>query len=415
MESGRLAVVYDHGSASPSDILLAAEGLATPLLVCDPSVPHVRDLLPLLSDLVETVTVPAGADRAALAAALRDHRIDGVVTFSDAALRLTAAVAEAVGRPFHSPATAVRLTDKLAQREALRAAGLAVPRFAAVVPGAEAPDVGLPAVLKPRRSNGSRHTYAIGDREDLAAALAAVAGLHERYGGFTLEERIIGDPEIAGPAWGDYVSVESLVLDGTVHHLGAIGRMPVTPPFRETGIFFPSTLSAERLASVEAEAEAAVHALGITVGLCHTEIKLTARGPVVIEVNGRLGGETAKIIHASTGADLVRMALAAALGDTATALAEADRMRHGPGTVSYQISAFAAGSGTLDGLDGLDQVRAVEGVWRVVPCKAHGETVDVDMGTFSELASVYGVTTDHTRLRHAMRIVERVVVPRWRG
>ncbi|WP_433616598.1 ATP-grasp domain-containing protein [Dactylosporangium sp. CA-139114] len=277
------------------------------------------------------------------------------------------------------------------------------------------PDVGFPAVLKPRRSNGSRHTYAIDGPQDLADALAAVAGLHEHYGGFTLEERIIGDPAIAGPGWGDYVSVESLVLNGAVHHLGAIGRMPITPPFRETGIFLPSTLPPQRLAPVEAEATAAVRALGITVGLCHTEIKLTRNGPVVIEVNGRLGGETAKIIHASTGADLVRTAPAAALGDTATALAEADRMRNGPDNVSYQISAFAAGSGTLDGLDGLDQVRAVEGVWRVVPCKARGELVDVDMGTFSELASVYGVTTDHTRLRHAIRIVERVVAPRWRG
>lgn len=415
----KIAVVYGHGSASPTDVVTAAEGYADLLFVCDTSSAHVRDVMDLLDGYVEMCATDSSSQDPGLPAALAAHRVDGVVTFSDAAMRLAARVAGIVGTPFHSPDTAVLLTDKFPQREALRRAGVAVPRFVSLGrdtdPVAAAAEVGYPCVLKPRVSNGSRFTYALADEHDLAEALAATAEVPAEYGGFVLEEMLRGDPSVAGPEWGDYVSVESVALHASITHTGVIGRLPLTAPFRETGIFHPSTLRDKDLDAVVQEAEAALRAVGIADGLCHTELKLTPDGPRVIEVNGRLGGETAKVMRAASGADLVKMALYTSVGDVDAVHAELAKLRQSRPGISHQISAFSQESGVLDALEGLETVRAMAGVRRAVPCKRGGERVDVTMGTFSEIASVYGIADDHEHLRRILHSVQRLVQPRWRS
>ncbi|WP_255249341.1 hypothetical protein [Streptomyces albidoflavus] len=65
---------------------------------------------------------------------------------------------------------------------------------------------------------------------------------------------------------------------------------------------------------VHAQVTAAHTALGVEAGVTHAEVRLTSRGPRLVELNGRLGGDLIPYAgQLATGVDLVRAAPAVAL------------------------------------------------------------------------------------------------------
>jgi cysteine synthase A len=89
---------------------------------------------------------------------------------------------------------------------------------------------------------------------------------------------------------GEVVSVESLVTaDGTVHALGIHDRVMVGyPRFIEMGFaYFRDHEYKEPLYELNTQT---IKALGIDYGFVHIEFILSARGPLVLEVNCRLAG-----------------------------------------------------------------------------------------------------------------------------
>ncbi|GIG61888.1 hypothetical protein Lfu02_62600 [Longispora fulva] len=304
----RLVVVYDAGAAQPLEIHtgLAPLGRVTYAL---PHSDHNDRMRPLLAEFGEVV--PLDEDPAER---IRRLRPDAVLTFSERQLRLTSDLAAALGLPGHSPDTARALTDKYLQRERLRAAGVDRLRCARLSgPGdwpAAVAAVGLPAVLKPVRGEGSRDTHRI---LDAAAGGRLVDELHRRGAADLVLERYLAGRD-TGP-YGDYVSVESVVTHGRVGHVAVTGKYPLLEPFRERGQFWPAHLDHDESAAVADLAGRAVAALGVRTGVAHTEIKLTPDGPHVIEVNGRLGGQLHDLGLRAGGPDLVTLAGRAALGE----------------------------------------------------------------------------------------------------
>jgi biotin carboxylase len=236
-----------------------------------------------------------------------------------------ASVAEALDLPHHRPDAAMAMRFKPLQRERLSAAGLLCPRWheirgpADLRPGLEA--VGLPAILKPAWGMSSVATFAIGTAEDLASAYPLAVELHARsprlHGTepvFLLEERLSGARWHASAQLGDYCSVESIVYRGTPTHITVTDRFPLVPPFREGGALLPSGLPAERRASVLDCATQAIAAVGATDGATHIEIKFTERGPVVIEVNGRVGGGLGDLMLLASDYDLLGEVVRVAAG-----------------------------------------------------------------------------------------------------
>src|SRR5690349_12354441 len=78
-------------------------------------------------------------------------------------------------------------------------------------------------------------------------------------------------------------------------------------------MFQPAALPPTTTDAVLELAGSAVAALGVKHGVTHVEIKVTADGPRLIEVNGRLGGYVAALLRRSTRYDLLRQALRIAL------------------------------------------------------------------------------------------------------
>lgn len=175
-------VVYGHRSLDVMQIVDGARGWCDLIWLVDGEDPSVAAVRPILGKF--GVVVDALGDSPERAAdAVRPHAPDGLATFYDTGMERVAAVAGALGLPFHTIETARALEDKLYQREALRSAGIPTPRTADIPERADrqtAHRVGrsleYPAVLKPRRASGSWHTFyvdsvdALGDLWDELSA-----------------------------------------------------------------------------------------------------------------------------------------------------------------------------------------------------------------------------------------------------
>lgn len=263
--------------------------------------------------------VPAAIDYA------KHNPVDGILTFSEWILLQTAQAAEQLGLPFHPVEAVHRMRNKLLQRRALREANVPSALFYELNSlddvDAALETVPLPAVLKPQAGAGSILTFEATDRAGLVRELGEALDLEQKTRmaeeaeqGYILEEELIGTDWHGDPRYGDYVSCESLIFQGEVHHINVTDRAPLAPPFRETGVIMPSTLDAGKQAQVKDVAEQAARACGATNGGTHIEMKLTKDGPRIIEVNGRFGGSFPDLWHIASDFDAVTQAGRIALG-----------------------------------------------------------------------------------------------------
>lgn len=409
----RLAFVQEPDGFSTIDLAEAASSRCELVWVVDTTRPGTVDLMPLLSRLGEVVDV-AGLDEEQAAAGVARQAPGGILTLSDSRLEWTARVARRLGLPAVSPETARRLTDKFAQRQALADAGLAVPGFLAV-PSLEDADAWdrfsraaqFPAVLKPRVGAGSRHVVLVDSVAAVAQEAKEAATDPERAKvPFVLETYLPDAPGAVPAPFAGYVSVESVVSGGEVHHLAVTGRLPLAEPFRETGFFMPAALSRRTEQAVRDLAGSAARALGVEIGFLHTEIKMTPGGPVVIEVNGRLGGGTSNLAGLAAGRDLLPLAFRLALGDPAGMAVDPVFDR-----VSFLLYLQApAGLGRLVAVEGLDELGEDPCVARIVLNRPPGSRLDWRDGNHGHVCSVLGTVADHAELAAFLGRVETGVV-----
>ncbi|MDG5807985.1 ATP-grasp domain-containing protein [Streptomyces ossamyceticus] len=306
----RLLVPYDKGAVHPAEIARALGDVAE-IVFAVPDSEHAKRLEPVMAALGRTM--PLTRHRESDRRAAEAQGVDGVVTFSELMIRSAGWIAADLGLPGPGAQAAEAVTDKSRQRDLLRARGVDTTRSAVVADGSDwdaaVAAVGLPAVLKPARGGGSRETHPVADAEEGRRLLGRIQGSREV---FVLEELLRGADR---RPFGDYVSVETLVLDGRPHHVAVTGKFPLAAPFREVGQFWPAPLEPADTEALLDLTTAALQALGFETGVTHTELKLTSSGPRIIEVNGRLGGHISELARRAAGVDAVRMAGLAALGE----------------------------------------------------------------------------------------------------
>ncbi|WP_242909171.1 ATP-grasp domain-containing protein [Actinomadura terrae] len=309
-ERPRLIVMFEEGAVTPAEIMLSLTDWAEVILVVGTS-PYSAAAKPFLGEIAEMITWDQ--PRAELLDHLRRWRPDGIVTYAERMLLPTAEVAAELGLLFHSTPTANLLRDKYQQRKRFAEAGVQRTRSASLN-GVDqwrdvADHVGFPLVLKPRLGEGSQYTHLVHSVEEGEALLR---DLSKSYSGVLVaEEFIAGKKRLP---FGDYVSVESCVVDGRIKHLEITGKFPILPPFREQGHFWPAPVSDLERGEILDLTQRALVALDISTGLTHTEVKLTADGPRLIEVNGRIGGQINELAIRACGTDLIAAGARMALG-----------------------------------------------------------------------------------------------------
>jgi biotin carboxylase len=402
----RIVVNYGIGSAGPAAIAGAATGKCELLWHCDLGDAHIRTMLPVLRRHGTVLTTEPDASLDERAKVIGAAEPDGITTFSDARLVDTALLAWRIGLPYHTPSVAQSIADKYAQRSALAEAGLQDIEFRRVSSQQAliraVHELRLPVVVKPVRGRGSRHTFRVAVTADVDAVLATLTD--EIADGLIVEEELAGTPDPLGRGIGDYVSVETVTVDGVHQVAGVVGRLTVAPPYRERGFFYPSTLRPETKEAVCGLVLRALTALDVRTGVCHTEVKLTPSGPEIIEVNGRLGGYVSWLISRNGGSDLIAAALAAALGQRLPA------GEGGPNGVTFRhIPPAPSEVGIVDEVTGLREVRKLACVESVEPRIRRGTRLDWRDGTPSYLADVSGIAATHEEMATCVERVEQLL------
>jgi glutathione synthase/RimK-type ligase-like ATP-grasp enzyme len=403
-----LAIVYGEGSTSAFALSETAQDVCTIAWVVDSSRLDDAWIVRLLRKLGRVVDIAGqtGEEAARSVGALGPA---GIVAYADAQMATASALAERLGLDYHQGEVADRLLDKVAQRAALRSAGLPVPACVPV-PARPTPaaldelvdGIEFPVVLKPRQGAASRDTHMVRDEAALRMVMAA-RSTDDTEPTMVVESYMEGASPPPSQQFGDYVSVESVVVDGTISHLAVTGRLPQAPPFRETGLVIPTDFSASVVEDLLQVATAAIAAVGVRIGCLHTEIKVTDEGPRVIEVNGRIGGFVPQVLRlASPGTDLIGISRRVAIGER---LVFPDLVP--TAAVGYVlVQQPPIGAQRVASVEGLHRLAAYPGVDAVSLSRPPGHEVDWRKGSHEYVFSVLGTVRTHEDMRTLQQFVD---------
>ncbi|MFJ7067732.1 ATP-grasp domain-containing protein [Streptomyces sp. NPDC101115] len=259
-----------------------------------------------------------------LARALHEvYPFQSAVALFELGLLPAARINEALGLNGESVETVELLLDKWRMRQRLAEKGIS-PMASAV--GRSAQDVrdfvkahGLPIIVKPIRESGSVGVFRVNDEADVEAVAGRYRSLDDEqwavgdlfsadsFDEFLMEEYLDG-PEI---------SVETLSFDGR-HVVCAVTDKAAFgggSGFVELGLSQPSRHPEETLAEVRRLVADFLDAMGLRNGPSHTEIRLTSRGPRIIESHNRIGGYGVnEMVEAAYGVDMERYTLGVRFG-----------------------------------------------------------------------------------------------------
>ncbi len=372
-----LLLLVSTSSYRADDFIAAAGRMQVPVIVGSDLCHRVEDAVGAPRDHVSLdYRRPERAAERILALS-RERPVGGVVATDEGTAVIAALAAERLGLPHNPPAAARRAANKHLQREALAAAGVPVPSFAAHSleggPARAAAASPFPCVLKPLGLSGSRGVI----RADDVASFEAAWRRIERILLSTRAERRPKDVE-AGEALlveafvpGAEVALEGLLRGGTLDVLALFDKPdPLDGPFFEETLYVtPSRHPGQVQEAVARTVAAAAQALGLLEGPVHAELRLGPAGPVVLEVAARtLGGLCARTLRFGAGVSLEELVIAHAMRLPLPGLA---RERRAAGVMMLPIPR----GGVLRSVTGVESARAVPGVEDVVITAEEGREV----------------------------------------
>jgi len=331
--------------------------------------------------LADTAYVINILDADACLEVARREQVAGVIHIcSEVSMYAMGRINEELGLAGIDSATAVRATNKEKMRQAFEAAGVPSPKSIGVRTVEDALEaarqIGPPLILKPSRNSGSRGVTRInpGDGDDVLAAAFRYALAESREASALVEEFVEG-PEF---------SVEILTWNGRPHVLAVTDKVTTgAPHFVETGHSQPSRQPPEARRAIEKAAVAGVRALGIDWAASHAEITLGPRGPAIIEIGARLGGDfiTTELVPRSTGIDMVEGAVNLALGRKPDL-----KPRHAPQGAAIRY--LTPRPGRVLAVKGTDEARRMPGVKVVEVDVGVGDTVPEVKSSLTRVAHV---------------------------
>jgi len=305
----------------------------------------------------------------------KKNQIDGVVTFWEDDVLLTAKLSEALKLPGIPWKVASKARNKFAFREFCAKHGLPAPKYALVRSEDELKQVlqsmQLPVVFKP--TFGSSSAFVI-KAEDTEEANEVYAFLRRNIN--TQVETALSDGlEVMVEEYidGDEVDIDMLVQHGKIKYWSMADNYKTEEPyFMETGMAVPSALSEEDQQDLVNMAESVLEHLGVMNGCIHFEAKYTSKGPVPIEVNLRMGGdEIYSFSREAWKVDLIEYAVKIALNEYFPRLDKPEE----PHTYLCGTSFIPEVSGVISSLDMPEKFSTKDNVDEFQFYKEVGDTV----------------------------------------
>lgn len=301
-------------------------------------------------------------DEDAVLAAAEDFQPDGIMTLAtDMPMRGVAKASDKLHLHSISYTTAVKATDKYDMLKAFKAYGVPSPWYYGIDTIEELKalegKVSYPCIIKPTDNAGSHGVAKVNSFQELVANYE-YSHSSSRHGKIIVEEYLDG-PE---------VSVEVMVVNGEVHILQITDKITTEAPhFVEMGHTQPSSLSSETQLQIRDVANVACKSLGLDRGPAHVEMKVTKRGPVMIELGARMGGDniTTHLVPLSTGIDMVGSTIKVALGEEP----DITPSLHCGSAIRY----FEVPLGTIKSIDGIAEAERISGIKQITFTKDVGE------------------------------------------
>ncbi|MFF1643573.1 PEP/pyruvate-binding domain-containing protein [Streptomyces sp. NPDC058246] len=271
----------------------------------------------------------------------RELGCDAVLTLSECAVVAVARACQALHLAGPGPQVQAA-RNKHMMRAAWHAARVPQPAFAVIDDDSDVPDAFAslrpPLLLKPVRGAGPGAYVKV---YTVAEALRAVrhapqslrkmarlgytelgSAAYEEREKFLLEEIAVGTTYgwFEQPGWGDQVSVEGIVAQGTYHPLCISGRLPTVMSFTKRASVSPVALQEDLQRSIERTARRAVDALRLETCAVHTTLKLGPSGARwVLGTAARPGNAlTMRQVEEVFGLDMIGMLVQQLLGRPVT-------------------------------------------------------------------------------------------------
>jgi len=303
---------------------------------------------------------------AVLAAARQVSDLRGLCSAFEYYAHVSARVARALGLPGADPAAVERCRSKYLTRQRLAARAPHLTPDHVLVQDTDGIDavcdrLGFPVVLKLLDSAGGGGIVMAHSRDQAREGAAYLLSL-DAYGGRKTARDIIAERYLAGPEY----SVETLglqVLAITEKVKGGVNDLT------EIGHEIPAQLDPATETAMGAAVVEALKAVGLTFGAAHTEVIVTDKGPMIVEINARMAGDFVPyLVELATGFPYARAYVSALCG-----LPDPDwTSRQSAAVIRFSL------------LDRTAEVRAVDGIER-----ARAIDSIVGAGSIARLGKVY--------------------------
>ena len=327
-----------------------------------------------------------------------------------------AAIGERLGIIAPDRETIRLVSDKAAMRHRLALLGLDDTRVRSVTTLDEARAAvaftGLPCVLKPAASSGSRGVSVLRDLGELDAAWTWARSAEP-------ESTLLVEEFLSGTEY----SVEAMSEGGEHHVVTITGKYSENEHRVEEGHVVPAPIPAAQAAGIADFVERTLSALGIVDGVTHTEIIETKRGPRMVETHLRpAGGWIPLLVRDALGVDLLGMLAARTVDRPVLPRLSALPTGHGgPDAPEHQCAAIwfiqpdPGDEGELLSLFGVERALETPGVVEVQVLRKPGDRIGVLRSSGTRLAMVRAVGPDQetavAAAREGASRIRAVVVP----
>ena len=373
-----IGIVESNRSGSGFDTLRAARklGLHVTFFSCGLDRYHATPGgTEVLRTCVDEVVLCATHELAPLLAAVKEvdaaHPLDALLSVAEYEVVQTAEVARQLGLPGPDP-EAVRIArNKADQRRRWAERGVPIPAFRTVTTAEQAAqaaaEIGLPCVVKPTDETSGAHVVRCTTVSEVIEGFAAVRSEPTNRRGQPRHPEVLVEECLVGFE----VSVEVLAEAGSVRVLGVTDKLVGGGNrFIELGHSFPTSLPLPIREELERIAVAATVAVGFDLGIAHVELKYTATGPKLIEINPRpAGDQITELMDRSFGLSTMELLIRQYLGESVGSVAVNPV---GGAAIRY----LTAPAGVVRSVTGLEIAGAVPGVREAVVSIAPGGRIN---------------------------------------
>lgn len=333
------------------------------------------------------------------------HSFDAIIPATDYALEVTAKVANKLGVFGNSIFSAHCARNKDAARKEYQKKGVPSAKFE-VVDNMDSAfiasnNIGFPLILKPTNTASSIDVFYIDNKDTLKQRFEEISQLKTSYMGFKVNESYIMEEFLDGPEF----SVELFLNNDSIAFAEVTEKITTDPPyFVELMHVFPTTIETNNKKEIIQTAYRAVQAIDIHNGPTHVEIKLTAQGAKVVEVNGRPGGDhiTSDLIKNAYGINIFSKTIDLYLNHTV----EITPLFYKSALIKFL---FSTKNGILKGITGLDALKTLPEFNKLNVTSKYGSSVQIPTNSDDRLGYYILVGDDGLKLKDIAEQYEKQI------